>query len=557
MIFTSTHIALAVVAGSFPVSAVSLWPVPASLTTGSTILRLAPDFTIALSVSNAPRDLVDAVIRTESHIWNDKHRLMVVDRGASHSAAIAKAPLLPQLNVQLVVRQPVLSIAEETSKEMEKRSEEYTLTVPADGRAALLVANSTLGLLRGLTTFEQLWYTLGPDIYTPSAPVTIHDKPAFPYRGFMLDTARNFYSVEDLKRTFDAMSMVKMSAFHWHVADSQSFPVEVEGYPEIAQKGAYDQELIYTVTDIKDLTAYAAERGIDIIMEIDTPGHSGAIGKAYPEHVACPESRPWGGYAAEPPSGQLRIASPDTVDFTSKMFTALASKMPGKYFSTGGDEVNINCYNQDEATQQQLKATNKTLDEALNTFVQATHTALARQGKIPVVWEEMALSYKVNLFYQTIVMIWISSQSAASVLEKGHRIVQAPSDYLYLDCGAGMWLGTSIGGSWCDPFKSWQRVYDYKPLAGIPEKHKSKVLGGQTCLWSEQSDPANLDSIVWPRTAALAEVLWSPENLLHNSSSALARLHDIRYRMVQRGIRAIALQPHWCAVRPGLCDAGA
>ncbi|KAG9122433.1 N-acetyl-glucosamine-6-phosphate deacetylase, partial [Ceratobasidium sp. 392] len=122
------------------------------------------------------------------------------------------------------------------------------------------------------------------------------------------------------------------------------------------------------------------------------------------------------------------------------------------------------------------------------------------------------------------------------------------------DCGGGGWVGTfPSGNSWCDPFKTWQKIYSFDPLNGTTTGDQaSLILGGQSLLWTEQSDPSNLDSQLWPRAASTAEVFWTGAN--RNVTEALPRLHDVRYRMVQRGVRAIALQPEWCAIRPYLCD---
>ncbi|KAF8073497.1 glycoside hydrolase superfamily [Lyophyllum atratum] len=171
----------------------------------------------------------------------------------------------------------------------------------------------------------------------------------------------------------------------------------------------------------------------------------------------------------------------------------------------------------------------------------------------------MVLEHNLTLSKNTIVMVWISSQHAAAVTAKNFRIVHAPSDYFYLDCGAGEWLGNDpSGNSWCDPFKTWQKSYTFDPMANLTAAEKPLVLGGQQLLWTEQSSPENLDSIVWPRAASSAEVFWTgaklPDGTARNVDAALPRLHDLRYRMVRRGVRAIALQPHYCALRPGVCD---
>ncbi|KAI0629989.1 N-acetylhexosaminidase [Trametes polyzona] len=529
-----------------------LWPLPRSLETGTTPLRIAPNFDILVDLAHTPTDLRDAVSRTKSFVRNDKLGRLVPDRGASDQNAIQRAKSLGALHLSLSHGSPVRSIADEARLAIGARSEEYQLHVPADGSPATLVANSTLGLLRGLTTFEQLWYEQSGQIYTMETPVTIVDSPAYPFRGFMLDTSRNFFPVTDIKRTLDAMSMVKMSQIHWHAVDSQSFPLEVPGFTELAQKGAYSSSMVYSPNDVHDIVAYAGARGIDVMIEIDTPGHTAIIAAAHPEHIACAQSSPWTTFANEPPAGQLRLASPATTNFTADLLSAVARMFPSSLFSTGGDELNTECYAQDPDTQADLKAGGRTLEQALDVFTRTTHAAIRAEGKTPAVWEEMVLEHNVTLGNDTVVMVWISSANAAAVAQKNFRIVHGPSDYFYLDCGAGEWIGDDIANSWCDPFKTWQKSYTFDPLANISASHAHLVLGGEQLLWTEQSGPENLDSIVWPRAASSAEVFWSGPG--GNLTTALPRLHDLAFRMRQRGIKAIQLQPMWCALRPDQCN---
>ncbi|KAI0072037.1 N-acetylhexosaminidase [Panus rudis PR-1116 ss-1] len=538
---------------------VALWPIPRTLSTGSTPLLLAGDFKITTRVPKAPSDLSDAVSRTLNHIKTDKLERLVVGRGAADASSLRGAKQLHSLELSLASGVQVRSISQEAILPIGTRSEGYTLHIPSDGSTATLSANSTLGLLRGLTTFEQLWYFNNGEIYTLESPFSITDSPAYPYRGLMLDTSRNFFPVSDIKRTLDAMTLAKMNQFHWHATDSQSFPLQIPGFIEIATKGAYSSSMVYTTDDIKSIVSYAAARGIDVLIEIDTPGHTAIIAESHPEHVACVLATPWSQFAGEPPAGQLRMASPATANFTAELLSAAAKIFPSSMFSTGGDEINTNCYEHDNQTQAILQYTGQTLDQALSAFTQTTHGALRNAGKTPVVWEEMVLEHNVTLLNETIAIVWISSEHAASIVQKNFRIVHGPSDFFYLDCGAGEWIGNDpTGNSWCDPFKSWQKAYTFDPLANISSSQAHLVLGGQQLLWTEQSSPTNLDPIVWPRAASSAEVFWTgatlPDGSPRDVGSALARIHDFRFRLVQRGVNAIALQPLWCALRPGQCD---
>ncbi|PSS34074.1 hypothetical protein PHLCEN_2v1868 [Hermanssonia centrifuga] len=500
-----------------------LWPIPRSLSTGSTALTLANSFDIDIKIPNAPSDLTAAVSRSKSFLRTDRLERLVVGRGSGDASAVQHAKQISSLILSLTPGSKVQSIADEAILQIGSRREEYSLHIPSDGSSATLTANSTLGLLRGLTTFEQLWYDFnGQATYTLEAPISISDSPAF------------------------------INQLHWHISDSQSFPLQVPGFTEVSAKGAYSSSMVYSPQDVQDIVSYAGE-------EIDTPGHTAIISESHPEHVACPQASPWADFANEPPAGQLRFASPATTNFTAGLLAATAKLFPSSLFSTGGDELNVNCYTQDEETQQILSETGQTLEEALDKFTRATHGALEQLGKTPVVWEEMVLDHNVTLSNETVAIVWISSANAAAVAAKNFRIVHGPSDYFYLDCGGGEWLGSDPeGNSWCDPFKTWQRSYTFDPLANITESQQHLVLGGQQLLWTEQSSPENMDSIMWPRAASSAEVFWTgatlPDGSPRNVSSALPRLHDFRFRMVQRGVNAIPLQPLWCAIRPGTCN---
>ncbi|KZT74571.1 glycoside hydrolase family 20 protein [Daedalea quercina L-15889] len=539
----------------FSVTVSALWPLPQNLTEGTTALRLSPSFEISISsgIADAPQDLYDAISRTITHLFTDKLGRLVVGRGASDVSAFETAAYLPSLTLSLESGSEVLSITAEAQKPLEERDEVYTLTVPSNGTAASIIATSTLGLLRGLTTFEQLWYEYEGTIYAVNTPVEIGDAPAYPYRGLMLDTARNYFPVSDILRTLDTMSLVKINEFNWHISDSQSFPLQIPGYMELSEYGAYSSQMVYTPSDVEYIISYAGERGIDVMVEIDTPGHTSIIGESHPDFVACYLARPWASYAGEPPAGQLRFANATVANWSAGLFTEVSKMFPSSMISTGGDEIQTYCYDMDGETQYDLNSTGRTFEEALTDYVHGTHGALAAAGKTPAVWEEMVLDYNLSLSTDTLVLVWISSDDVKAVADQGFRVIHAASNYFYLDCGAGEWIGDDpTGNSWCDPFKTWQYAYTFDPLANLTSDQYSLIMGGQQLLWTEQSGPDNLDPIIWPRAAASAEVFWSGAG--GNGTAALPRLHDVSFRMQQRGVRTIPLQPLWCALRPYECD---
>lgn len=578
-------------AGSFlPVGAV--WPVPSgACSAGSTAVLVSDDFEIVFSRSfehqfNVPSDLAASIARATGYLAHDGFRRVVVGRGEedrpllrqSHTLSRLELILRPAANGSLALN----SLRDEVHKPYEDLNEEYELQIPSESDpggpgdfVGTLSAETSLGLLRGLQTFVQLVYSLPssspPSVLVPghweapkplryilNTPLAINDAPAFPHRGFMLDTSRSFYPVKDIERTLEVMSWAKLNVFHWHITDAQSFPLVFPSYPDLSAKGAYSLFEVYLPVDIARLDGYAASLGIRIMLEVDVPGHTASVAEAFPDLVACAFLEHWEGYGNEPPTGQLKLRDPSVQEFAEDIVTQAAGLVSARYFSSGGDEINSRCYSEDPAMQATTIASNASLNDALSTFVTGVHRALRKIGKVPVVWEEMVLAHDIDLDPETIVMVWISSTHVASVVNKGFKVIHAASDYFYLDCGAGGWLGNAQDlASWCK-YVTWAKSYSFDPYANISADQRHLILGGQALLWSEQSDPQNLDSIAWPRAAVAAEVFWTgstlPDGAPRHLAEALPRLHDWRYRAVQRGIRATPLQPHWCALRPGACD---
>ncbi|KAK4684350.1 hexosaminidase, partial [Tremellales sp. Uapishka_1] len=565
-------------------------PSPSFSQIGNTTLCLSPSFKISVDTSlPVPQDLHEAINRTLSNVLSTTHQYLSVLGGTEFFPANS-TKCSATLNMLVLSLQggasTFPSIMESAVLPIEDRmgKEGYSLNVPVSG-AGTLSSDSALGLFRGLTTFEQLFYAVPTTvtsrqktsasslIYIPNAPVSITDKPQFGWRGLLLDTSRHYFSASALLKVLDTMSFVKLNVFHWHIADSQSWPLDLSSHPELAAAAAYSSTSIYTEDTIKQVVAYAGARGIDVVIEIDTPGHTATIGASHPELVACYDSAGWQTFANEPPPGQLRFADPAASELVSDIFESTLKLVSSAYFGTGGDELNTACMYADEATNASLAAKNWTLENALDDFTSKTHATLLKDGRTPVVWEEMVLEHEVpSLSNKTIVLPWISQDHAVNITDQGFRIVHASSDYLYLDCGHGEWITDTGGGnSWCDPFKSWATIYSsvslygglcfaqivdltsFDPLTNITANH-NLVLGGQVSLWTEQTDEMNLETMLWPRSSALAELLWTgagSTGFPRDPVEALPRMHDIRYRMVEKGVRAVPLQPHWCAIRPG------
>jgi hexosaminidase len=155
--------------------------------------------------------------------------------------------------------------------------ESYALEVPATGGAATLTAATAWGAMRGLETFSQLAWQSRGQLLVVAAGVRVEDRPLYPHRGLMLDTGRTYFPVGDIPRTVDAMAANKMNVFHWHITDSQSFPIELPSEPELAEKGAYGEDMRYTVDDVKRIVEFAMSRGVRVVPEIDSPRRHTAV----------------------------------------------------------------------------------------------------------------------------------------------------------------------------------------------------------------------------------------------------------------------------------------
>ncbi|KAJ1917593.1 Glucosamine-6-phosphate isomerase (Glucosamine-6-phosphate deaminase) (GNPDA) (GlcN6P deaminase) [Tieghemiomyces parasiticus] len=441
--------------------------------------------------------------------------------------------------------------------------ESYTLRVgePAANTSANIEAASVWGALRAIETLSQLTYNnLNGDLVVGQLPVTISDRPAYPHRGLLLDTARNFFPVEDIRRTLDAMAYNKFNVFHWHIVDAQSWPVESRFLPALAIRGAYSAAMTYSHEDVAGIIEYARLRGIRVIPEFDMPGHTSVVSNVLPEIMTCVNSQPrWDLDAAEPPSGQLNPLLPRTYQFVEAVVNEYAPLFPDQFFHTGSDEVNTHCWETTPSIRQYLNSTGLTSSDLLATFVNTTQGYLAANRKTGMIWEEAILDFNLTLPQDSVVQVWRSAENVQKVVAKGHRVLANSYEYWYLDCGHGGWLGNNpTGNSWCDPFKHWQRVYSYDPVANITSSAaRDLVIGGDVCLWTEQVDTTNLDRTLWPRAAAAAEVLWSGKDAngqLRSAKEALVRIQEQRFRLVSRGIMAEPLQPLWCARNPGMCD---
>lgn len=370
------------------------------------------DTVMTFAIADACHDLQDvSFVPWKFHARNSDF----VSRGNSRTNQITSISLL-QTGMDLTSSSKPLLLS--------TLDESYVLRIKENGNVAIN-ASTSLGILRGLQTLQQLFYrdTQTHDVYTPYVPVEISDAPKFSHRGINLDVARNYYAPSDIKRTIDAMSWNKFNRLHLHITDAQSWPLEIPALPDLARQGAYRSDLSYSPTVVADIQLYGLFRGVEVFFETDMPGHTASIALAYPDLITAFNVQPdWDTYSAEPPTGQLKLNSTAVYSFLEKLWQDLLPRISkqSSYFHTGGDEVNANAYLLDEGIRSNDSVV---LKPFLQKFIDFNHQRIRAAGMTPIVWEEQLLTWNLTLGSDVIVQTWLSEESVAQTVARGHKVL--------------------------------------------------------------------------------------------------------------------------------------
>ena len=438
--------------------------------------------------------------------------------------------------------------------------EAYSIEISDDGSTILRIATAQAGL-HALNTFAQLFYAHSKSsslVYTPYAPIRIRDFPVFEHRGLNLDISRNQIGPMEAMRTIEAMSYNKMNRLHLHASDSQSWPLEIPALPDLAAKGAYHPSQIWKARHLEEVQQYGKQRGVEVYIEIDLPGHTASVYHSYPDLITAYNQQPWGPYAQEPPSGQLKLNHPPVSEFLTTLLKDLLPRVSphSSHFHIGGDELNTKVYELDPTVKSSSHSVIKPL---LQDLVNQVVALAISHDLAPITWEDLVLEWDIDLPSSAIIQVWREQASLASVVAKGYKALFGACTQWYLDCGYGTFLDPDPSNpstpvkppylDWCSPYKNWRHVYNYDPLADIPEEHKHLVLGGEVHLWGELVDTVTLDGMLWPRVAAAAEVLWRGKGEV--GEDVTRRLAEMRERLVCRGIQAGMVQMEWSLRNPG------
>src|SRR2546429_2275750 len=404
-------------------------------------------------------------------------------------------------------------------------NESYSLEI--NDRQARLVAPTVVGALRGLETFLQLLQGDRDGFYVPA--IKIQDQPRFPWRGLLIDVARHYEPVEVLKRNLDAMAAVKLNVFHWHLTEDQGFRVESKKFPQPHLLGS--DGLFYTQDQVREIITYARDRGIRVMPEFDIPGHSTSWLVAYPEFGSAP-----GPYKIERGAGIFEPVLDPTREQTYKFLDTFLGEMaglfPDAYMHIGGDENEGKQWDRNLQIQAFMKEKGIKDNHALQAyFNQRVLKILQKYHKKMIGWEEIL---HPDLPTDAVIHSWRGPASLADAARKGYNGILSAGYYIDLMFPAS-------------------RHYLADPIpenTTLTAEEAKRILGGEATMWGEWVSPETIDSRIWPRTAAIAERLWSPRNVIdiedmYRRLSVISRqleelglTHEKNYGMLLRRLAA-------------------
>ncbi|WP_318454420.1 beta-N-acetylhexosaminidase [Photobacterium leiognathi] len=404
--------------------------------------------------------------------------------------------------------------------------EGYRLLVENDN--IWIQANSASGFVYATSSLLQLIPSLPSHKAdsTYSIPmVDIDDQPHYGYRGMMLDCGRHFHPVERIKHLLDQLARYKFNTFHWHLTDDEGWRIEIDAYPELTRIGAWrgPNETIlpqfttisqryggfYSKQEIRDVIAYAADRGIMIIPEIDIPGHCRAAILSLPDLLIDPEDKSVYRSIQNYSDNILSPALKGTYSFISNVLNEVCELFPAPYIHIGADEVPVGVWTDSPACQK-LMAEHGYQDpkELQGHLLRFTEELIESKGKRMMGWEEATHGEKVSK--NTIIFSWQSEQAGLECIQKGYDIVMQPAQATYLDLAQG-YSADEAGVDWAGKLPL-DKVYNYYPLSDLSEQNSERkhILGIQTALWSELvNNQSRFEYMIYPRLLAVSEICWS------------------------------------------------
>ena len=473
--------------------AISLMPMPQHMVPGEGQLKIDGNFTIALDgysdarLASARERFLNTLSRETGIPYHDEvtsgQAILTVKTAGAGDAA--------------------LKLGE---------NESYHLEVTST--RALLTAPNPLGAMHGLQTFLQL-VTITPQGFSAPA-ITIDDEPRFPWRGLMIDAGRHFQPMDVIERNLDGMEAVKLNVFHWHLSDDQGFRAESKVYPLLTGKGS--NGLYYTQAQMREVVEYARDRGIRVVPEFDMPCHTTAWFVGYPDLASGK-----GPYTIETKWGVFDPAMDPTREstfaFIDKFIEEMTTIFPDAYFHVGGDECDGKEWDANPRIKAFMHAHGMKDNAALQSyFTGRVQKLVAAHHRIMEGWDEVL---QPDTPKDVMIQSWRGPKSLAAAARQGNRGILSTGYYIDLNQSAA-------------------EHYLADPLAGeganLTAEEKKRGLGGEAAMWSEFTTPEIIDSRIWPRTAAIAERLWSAQEVL-DVHSMYARMYAISDKLEAYGLK--------------------
>ena len=425
-------------------------------------------------------------------------------------------------------------------------AEGYRLTVSSNGVA--VVAADEAGEFYALQTLRQLAEPAGEGVAIPC--VKIEDSPAYRWRGLLLDEGRHFFGKGTVKRLLDLMAFHKLNVLHWTLTQDQGWRIEIKKYPRLTEVGAWRASsprhwapdvsdetpygpYFYTQDDVREIVAYAKARQIMIVPEIEVPGHSLAAIASYPE-LACgvgevPSETPctWGVKTV-----LYCVGNEKTWTFLKDVLDEVCALFPAPYLHIGGDEAPKDCWKECPKCQALIRREKLKDEEALQVWTaQKLRDYLAKRGKRIMGWQELL---EGGVFEDEVITMHRPNMQG-QLAAKGVTLVLSPVDTCYFDYGQGLANDPFEYPAWA-PVVPLCDIYRFDPSSGVAEADRARILGAQGNLWSEDIwNETDLMWKAWPRSCALAEVLWTAPSY-RNYSWFCERLEVHLPRLAKFGI---------------------
>ncbi len=448
------------------------------------------------------RSPVQIVVDERGDAWQEVVELLAEAIRTQTGFTVTLAPRRPRLHPQ----GNIASVIRIAGGLRASHNEAYRLTVQASG--VEIGSVTPQGAVWAMQTLRQLlppsFDALAPDTreaWTINA-LQISDAPRFAWRGTMLDVGRHFLPVDAVKRHIDLMSRYKLNVLHWHLTDDQGWRIAINKYPALTTVGAWRTEVdgsrsggFYTQAEVREVVEYARRRGVMVVPEIEMPGHAMAALVAYPA-LGCTGAQfevptTWGVFAEV-----LCPGKPITFTFVQDVLDEVIALFPAPFVHIGGDEVPKDRWRDCASCQAIIQREGLANEEQLQRwFTDSIGRFLASRGKRLIGWNE--IMHGGQLLPSTVVQSWEDSSWTRRGIEAGHDVIASPMEWAYLDASPSD--------------RPLSKVYEFEPVppSATPEQAR-RVLGGEVPFWSERiTSPANLELMVWPRTLAFAEVMWS------------------------------------------------